>query len=74
MQLMGCINLLMDENKPKINPTNRMKFLSSCIIVMKMTKIVKIRSCSCKYSKSSRKQLPIACSRKWSGYILADFY
>jgi len=24
---MGHINLLMDENKCKINPTNRMKFL-----------------------------------------------
>jgi hypothetical protein len=25
-------------------------------------------------AKSSRKQLQVACSRKWSGYILADFY
>jgi hypothetical protein len=24
--------------------------------------------------KSSRKRLQVACSRKWSGYILADFY
>jgi len=33
MQLMGHINLLMDENKYKIDPTNKMKFLivaSSC--------------------------------------------
>jgi hypothetical protein len=32
---MGHINLLMDENKCKIDATNRMKF-----IVVKMTKIV----------------------------------
>jgi hypothetical protein len=25
-------------------------------------------------SKSSCKQLQVACSRKWTGYILADFY
>jgi hypothetical protein len=35
---MGHINLLMDENKCKVDPTNRMKIL----IVARMTKIVEI--------------------------------
>jgi hypothetical protein len=48
---MGHINELMDENKCKIDATNRMKFSNSCIIVMKMTKIVESWSCSCKYSQ-----------------------
>jgi hypothetical protein len=60
----------MDENKCKINPTNRMKFL----IVVRMTKIVEIWSCSCNIPKSSRKRLLVACSRKWTGHILTDFY
>jgi hypothetical protein len=41
---MGHINILMDENKCKIDSTNRMKFSNSCIIVVKMTKIVEIWS------------------------------
>jgi hypothetical protein len=64
----------MDENKFKINAANRMKFSNSCIIVMRMIKIVEIWSCSCNILKSSCKRLQIACSRKWAGYILADFY
>jgi len=39
-----------------------------------MTKIVEIWSCSCNIPKSSCKQIQVACSRKWTGYILADFY
>jgi hypothetical protein len=39
-----------------------------------MTKIVEIWSCSCNIPKSSRKWLQVACSHKWTGYILADFY
>jgi hypothetical protein len=39
---MGHINILMDENKPKSNPTDRRKFSNSCIIVVKMTKILEI--------------------------------
>ncbi len=39
-----------------------------------MTKIIEIWSCSCNILKSSRKRLQIACSNKWTGYILADFY
>ncbi len=38
LQLMGHINLLMDENKCKIDPANRMKFSNSCIIVVRMIK------------------------------------
>ncbi len=64
----------MDENKCKINSTNRMKFSNSCIIVVRITKITKIWSYNCNIPKSSRKQLQVACRRKWSGYILADFY
>jgi len=39
---MGYMNILMDENKPKNHPTNRMKFFNNCIIVVRMTKIVEI--------------------------------
>ncbi len=39
-----------------------------------MIRIIEIWSCSCKYSKFSCKRLQVACSCKWSGYILADFY
>jgi hypothetical protein len=60
--------------KCKIDPTNRMKFSNSCIIVVRMTKIVEIWSCSCNIPKSSCKWLQVACSHKWTGYILADFY
>jgi hypothetical protein len=44
---MGHIKLLMDENKCKIDPTNRMKFP----IVVRMTKIVEIWYYSWKYSE-----------------------
>ncbi len=71
---MGHINLLMDENKCKIDPTNRMKLSYSCIIVVGMTKIVEIWSCSCNILKFSHKPLQVACNHKWTGYILADFY
>jgi hypothetical protein len=57
-----------------IDPTNRMKFSNSCIIVVRMTKIVEIWSCKCNIPKSSCKWLQVARSRKWTGYILADFY
>jgi len=39
-----------------------------------MTKIVEIWSCSCNIPKFSRKWLQVACNRKWTGYILVDFY
>jgi hypothetical protein len=42
LQLMGHINFLMDENKCKIDRTNRMKFSNSYIIVVRMTKIIEI--------------------------------
>ncbi len=65
---MGHINLLMDENKCKINSTNRMKFFfNSCIVV-------EIWSRSCNIPKSTNKPLQVACSCKWTSYILADFY
>ncbi len=41
---MEHINLLMNENRLKTHPTNRMKFL----IVVRIVKIVEIRSYSCK--------------------------
>jgi hypothetical protein len=47
LRLMGHINLLMDENKCKIDATN--EIFNTCIIVMKVTKIVESWSCSCKY-------------------------
>ncbi len=71
---MRHINLLMDENKCKIDTTNTMKFSNSCIIVVRMTKIVEIWSYSTNILKSSCKRLQVACSCKCSGYILADFY
>jgi len=43
---MGHINLLIDENKCKIDQTNRMKFFNGYIIVVRMTKKVEIWSCS----------------------------
>jgi hypothetical protein len=67
---MEHINLLMDENKCKIDPTNRMKIL----IVVRMTKIVEIWLVLANIPKFSRKQLQVACNCKWIGYILADFY
>ncbi len=48
----------MDENKCKLDPTNRMKF---GLVVANILKY------NCK-------RLQVACSHKWSGYILADFY
>jgi hypothetical protein len=68
---MGHINLLMNENKCKSNSMNRMKF-SNSIIVVKMTKIVEIWSCNCNIPKSSHKRLQVACSHKWTSYILAS--
>jgi hypothetical protein len=48
LQLMGHINIFMDENKPKSHPTDKMKFS----IVVKVTKIVEISSYNCKYSQT----------------------
>ncbi len=73
LRLMGHINLLMNENKYKI-PTNRMKFSNSCVIVVRMTKMIEIWSCNYNIRKSSYKRLQVACSHKWSGYILTHFY
>jgi hypothetical protein len=42
LQLMGHINIFMDENKLKIRLTDRMKFSNSYIIIVKLSKIVEI--------------------------------
>ncbi len=49
-------------------------YIYSCIIVVKITKIVKFGLVVANIPKSSRKRLQITCCRKWTGYILADFY
>jgi hypothetical protein len=52
LQLMGHINLLMDENTFKSHPINKMKFSNNGIRVVKMIKIIEIWSYNFKYSQT----------------------
>jgi hypothetical protein len=61
--------------KIDLKPSNQWdENFNSCIMVGKMIRIIYIWSYNCKYSKFSGKWIQVACSRKRSGYILADFY
>ncbi len=60
----------------KIHPNVIVKYLEEAtnLVTIATNGILKFGLVVTNIPKSNRKQVEVACSHKWSGYILVDFY